>query len=58
MVGLVVESGQVKDAVQHQDWLHVLLALIASFARTTAAVALGAAWALPAGILIGLSLTI
>jgi len=37
------------------DWLHVFLALIASFARTTAAVLLGAAWALPAGILIGLS---
>jgi NitT/TauT family transport system permease protein len=37
------------------DWLHVLLALVASFARTTAAVLIGLAWALPAGILIGLS---
>jgi NitT/TauT family transport system permease protein len=37
------------------DWVHVLLALLASFARTSAAVLLGAAWTLPAGILIGLS---
>jgi NitT/TauT family transport system permease protein len=37
------------------DWPGVLLSLLASFARTTAAVALGAAWALPAGILIGRS---
>ncbi|HSU68647.1 MAG TPA: ABC transporter permease subunit, partial [Tepidisphaeraceae bacterium] len=36
-------------------WSSVVLALLASFARTTAAVLLGAAWALPAGILIGLS---
>ena len=39
----------------HQDWVYVLLALLASFARTTASVLLGALWALPAGILIGLS---
>jgi NitT/TauT family transport system permease protein len=38
-----------------EDWLHVALALLASFARTSSAVMLGAAWALPAGILIGLS---
>jgi NitT/TauT family transport system permease protein len=38
-----------------EDWLHVALALLASFARTSSAVLLGAAWALPAGILIGLS---
>ncbi|HEX4794103.1 MAG TPA: ABC transporter permease subunit [Humisphaera sp.] len=37
------------------DWIHVLLALFASFGRTTAAVALGTAWALPVGIMIGLS---
>jgi NitT/TauT family transport system permease protein len=37
------------------DWVHVLLALGASFLRTSAAVALGAAWALPVGILIGRS---
>ncbi len=37
------------------DWLHVVLALLASFARTTAAVFLGAAWALPVGIMIGRS---
>ncbi len=39
----------------HDDWLGVLLALFASFARTTAAVLIGAAWTLPVGILIGLS---
>lgn len=38
-----------------QDWLHVFLALLASFARTSGAVLLGAAWALPAGIWIGRS---
>ena len=38
-----------------RQWLTVLGALLASFARTTAAVALGAAWTLPVGILIGLS---
>lgn len=40
---------------QREDWLNVLLALAASFARTTAAVVLGAAWTLPVGIVIGLS---
>ena len=45
----------VHDARDHHDWAHVALALLASFARTTTAVALGAAWALPVGILIGLS---
>ncbi|MBV8782261.1 MAG: ABC transporter permease subunit, partial [Phycisphaerae bacterium] len=38
-----------------RQWLTVLAALLASFGRTTAAVALGAAWTLPVGILIGLS---
>ncbi|HZL34914.1 MAG TPA: ABC transporter permease subunit [Tepidisphaeraceae bacterium] len=38
-----------------QDWLHVTGALGASFLRTSAAILIGAAWTLPAGILIGLS---
>ena len=38
-----------------QDWIHVLLALGASFLRTSAAVLLGALWTLPVGILIGRS---
>jgi len=37
------------------DWAHVLLALLVSFLRTSAAVLLGAAWALPVGIMIGRS---
>jgi len=37
------------------DWETVLLALLASFGRVLAAIVLGVAWALPAGILIGLS---
>jgi NitT/TauT family transport system permease protein len=45
----------IHDPVNHSDWVHILLALLASFARTTVAVLLGAAWTLPAGILIGLS---
>jgi NitT/TauT family transport system permease protein len=42
-------------AEHHHDWVGVVLALLASFARTTAAVAIGAAWTLPAGIMIGRS---
>jgi NitT/TauT family transport system permease protein len=39
----------------HNDWGFILLGLLASFARVAAAVVLGAAWTLPAGILIGLN---
>lgn len=39
----------------HHDYLHLVLALLLSFIRTTAAVLLGAVWALPVGIRIGLS---
>jgi NitT/TauT family transport system permease protein len=45
----------IRDAATNNDWCTVLLALLASFARVLATVALGAIWALPAGILIGLS---
>jgi NitT/TauT family transport system permease protein len=45
----------IHDPGSGEDWAHVLLALLASFARTTTAVLLGAVWALPVGILIGLS---
>jgi len=44
-----------RDTRSNQDWLNVALALLASFVRTSAAVFIGAAWALPVGILIGLS---
>jgi NitT/TauT family transport system permease protein len=44
-----------RNSATHDDWMHVVLALGASFLRTTAAVVIGAAWALPVGILIGLS---
>jgi NitT/TauT family transport system permease protein len=44
-----------KSITEHEDWAAVLLALLASFMRTTAAVVIGAAWALPVGIMIGLS---
>jgi NitT/TauT family transport system permease protein len=43
------------DSSRHEDWRTVFEALGASFLRTTSAVLLGAAWTLPAGILIGLS---
>jgi NitT/TauT family transport system permease protein len=43
------------DSSGHGDWRTVFEALGASFLRTTSAVLLGAAWTLPAGILIGLS---
>ncbi len=38
-----------------EDWITILLALMASFARTTAAVVIGGIWTLPVGIMIGLS---
>jgi NitT/TauT family transport system permease protein len=43
------------DSSRLGDWRTVLLALGASFLRTTTAVLLGAAWTLPAGIMIGRS---
>lgn len=39
----------------HDDWVTIILALLASFGRTSAAVLLGALWTLPVGILIGRS---
>ncbi len=54
LIGLLIAL-PLHDAVNHEDWVRVVLALGASFLRTTAAVVLGAAWTLPVGILIGLS---
>ena len=54
VVGLLTRL-PLRNAATHEDWLHVALAVGATFLRTTAAVVLGAAWAVPAGILIGLS---
>ncbi|HMB95659.1 MAG TPA: ABC transporter permease subunit [Tepidisphaeraceae bacterium] len=45
----------IHNAAHHEDWIGVMLAIGASFLRTSAAVMLGAAWALPAGIMIGMS---
>ena len=57
LIGLLIHLPLGYDSRSHEDWTSVALALLASFARTTSAVALGAAWALPVGILIGLSPT-
>jgi NitT/TauT family transport system permease protein len=54
LVRLLVQL-PIHDPANHQDWTHLMLAVLASFARTTAAVLLGAVWCLPAGILIGRS---
>ncbi|HWB52631.1 MAG TPA: ABC transporter permease subunit, partial [Tepidisphaeraceae bacterium] len=43
------------SAADHDDYIHVFLALLASFGRTSAAVLLGVVWTLPVGIAIGLS---
>jgi NitT/TauT family transport system permease protein len=43
------------DPDTHQDWITVLLGLGASFLRVMATVTLATLWALPVGILIGLS---
>ena len=45
------------DPENHADWISVILALLASFLRTSGAVLIGAAWALPVGIMIGRSPT-
>jgi NitT/TauT family transport system permease protein len=42
-------------ATSHEDWRFIVLGLFASFGRVTLALVIGAAWTLPAGILIGLS---
>jgi NitT/TauT family transport system permease protein len=55
MIHLLIKLPLRYDAKTHEDWASVILALLASFARTTAAVAFGAAWALPVGIMIGRS---
>jgi NitT/TauT family transport system permease protein len=43
------------DKTNHQDWPTIVLALLTTFTRTSVAVALGALWTLPVGILIGRS---
>ncbi|HXE55238.1 MAG TPA: ABC transporter permease subunit [Tepidisphaeraceae bacterium] len=55
IVRLLTEVPFRYDRVSHEDWISIVLALLASFVRTTSAVAIGAAWALPVGILIGRS---
>ena len=42
-------------ALQAQEWLHLATALGLTFLRTASALALGALWALPVGIWVGLS---
>jgi NitT/TauT family transport system permease protein len=54
LVRLLVQL-PIHDRVSHQDWAHLMLAVLASFLRTTAAVLIGALWCLPVGILIGRS---
>jgi NitT/TauT family transport system permease protein len=43
-----------RDA-SHNDWRYICLGLLASFSRVAATVVIGAAWTLPAGIMIGLN---
>lgn len=57
IVWLLVHLPFKYDPIGHEDWLSVVLALLASFLRTSSAVLIGAAWALPVGILIGRSPT-
>jgi NitT/TauT family transport system permease protein len=42
-------------SADHDDWLHIVLALLASLGRVLVSLVIGAAWTLPAGILIGLN---
>lgn len=44
-----------RETTGQKGWTSVLWALLLSFLRTFAAVVIGAAWTLPAGVLIGLS---
>ncbi|HEY2589182.1 MAG TPA: ABC transporter permease subunit [Tepidisphaeraceae bacterium] len=55
IVELLVKLPFRYDPEGHEDWISVVLALLASFLRTSAAVLIGAAWALPVGIMIGRS---
>jgi NitT/TauT family transport system permease protein len=55
IIRLIIDLPFRYDAEHHADWISVLLALLASFVRTSAAVLIGAAWALPVGIMIGRS---
>jgi len=55
MIRLLVKLPFRYDPKSHEDWISVVLALLASFVRTTTAVAIGAVWALPVGIMIGRS---
>lgn len=55
LMGLMTALPVRNPAHPGSDWISVGLALAASFGRTSAAVVLGAIWALPVGILIGLS---
>ncbi len=52
---LLLRAVPLRDHENHRDWINVLMALGASFLRTSAAVILGAAWTLPVGIMIGRS---
>ncbi len=54
LAGLLIQL-PFHEVGNQKGWTTVLWALLLSFGRTTAAVAIGAAWTLPAGILIGLS---
>ena len=67
IIGLVIGSGlgvwsltkllvalPIRDPSE-QDWIHVVLALGASFLRTSASIVIGGLWTLPVGIIIGLS---
>lgn len=55
MLQLLIKLPYRYDPVNHSDWISVILALLASFVRTSSAVVIGAAWTLPVGILIGRS---
>lgn len=55
IIGLILKLPYRYDPVNHADWISVILALLASFARTSAAVLIGAVWTLPVGIIIGRS---
>jgi NitT/TauT family transport system permease protein len=57
MVELVLLVARVPlwDSATHNDWATIVFALLVSFARIALAVAIGALWTLPVGIVIGRS---
>jgi NitT/TauT family transport system permease protein len=55
LIHIPIHDRSTQSWTEREDWIMIILALLASFARVSAAVIIGTAWTLPLGIIIGLS---